>query len=204
MFKDFFKGGEKDKFRWPATAIALIVGLVFLIGGSPFSGGGSSTQPPSPTQMMPAQDNSKENLGSSSSQPNMVSEEQYLANKLRDMLELVDGVGSVQVTVRLESSSRAEYAINTTTGTKTTQEKDQAGGTRVLTEDNDSGQLVLIRIGNGTEIPVLQQETAPNVSGVLVVADGASDPAVKAELFRAVQVGLGVEPQKIMIMAKSK
>ncbi|WP_034638881.1 hypothetical protein [Desulfofalx alkaliphila] len=203
MFKDFFKG-EKDKLRLWALLLAITFGLFLLVGGNPFDNQSTGRQEPPEQARISYQEEDVEYINAASTQPSMVNEEKYLADKLRTMLEMVEGAGRVEVTVRLVSSSRAEYAVNTTTSTKTTQEQDQAGGTRVLTEDNDSGQLVLIRSGNGTEIPVLQQERASNISGVLVVAEGAGDPAIKAQLFRAAQVGLGVEPQKILVLAKSK
>ncbi len=198
MFKDIFKNWEKDKIKWPAVIFALLIGLFLIIDGNPLD---VAEKPAAPLPAAP-QDSVEQTADIQSAQPSMAKEEQYLANKLKEMLEQVEGAGQVEVTVRLKSSSRSEYAINTSTGTKTTQEKDQAGGTRVLTEDTDTGQLVLIRGKDGTEIPVLQQETAPEVSGVLVVAEGAGTPEIKAELFRAVQVGLGVEPQKILVLSK--
>ncbi|MEG6615895.1 hypothetical protein V6C27_05565 [Peptococcaceae bacterium 1198_IL3148] len=195
---------EKFKLKKTETLIllfAFIVGFVLLIGGSPLDM--MENEPPEPVKAGP-QDSQDKEINTTISQPNMMAEEKYLADKLQQMLAMVEGAGDVQVTVRLASSSRSEYAINTSTGTKTTEEKDQAGGTRVQTEGNDTGQLVLIKDNDGKEIPVLQQETAPNVSGVLVVATGASDPAIKTELFRAVRVALGVEPQKILVLPKSQ
>lgn len=197
MNSNFFKNLDKNKMRWLGTVFAVAVGLLLIISGNPFD------QPAPPQDPVQGASESQENKNESSHpQPSTAAEEKYLAEKLQNMLEQVEGAGEVQVTVRLESSSRAEYAINTTTGTKTTQEKDQAGGTRVLTEDTDTTQLVLVRGDNGEEIPVLRQETAPEVSGVLVVAEGAGDPVIKAKLFKAVRVALGVEPQKILVLAK--
>lgn len=193
---------KQKKVETVMIIFAFIVGFTFLIGGSPLDMMGNEP-PPEPIKV-DQENNQDQNVSTTPSQPNMMSEEKYLADKLQQMLGMVEGAGDVEVTVRLASSSRAEYAINTSTGTKTTEEKDQAGGTRVQTEDNDTGQLVLIKGNDGKEIPVLQQETAPNVSGVLVVATGASDPAIKTELFRAVRVSLGVEPQKILVLPKSK
>lgn len=131
----------------------------------------------------------------------MATEEDFMAQRLCQMLEQVAGAGKVKVTIRLENSTRTEYAINTSTGKKTTQEKDQSGGTRTLTEDTDTGQLVLVTRG-GEETPVMSREIAPTVAGVLVVADGADNPRVKAQLFRATQVALGVEPHKVIVMAR--
>ena len=129
----------------------------------------------------------------------MTSQEEFLAEKVRGMLAMVEGAGEVQVAIRLSSSTRSSYAVNATTGRKTTEEKDQGGGTRVISEESDSGQLVLVR-ETGSENPVVEQESAANIAGVLVVARGAAEPQVKARLFRAVETGLGVEPHKILVL----
>ncbi len=125
----------------------------------------------------------------------MVREEKDLAARLQEMLSDIEGAGRVKVTVKLASSNREDYAINTTTGSKTTQEKDQGGGTRTITENTGNNQLVLVR-GDKGETPVVEQELSARVSGVLVVAEGAADPLVKSDLFQAVRISLGVEPQK--------
>jgi stage III sporulation protein AG len=90
--------------------------------------------------------------------------------------------------------------VNTTTGKKTIQERDQSGGTRQTTEDSGSGQLVMNRNGAGGEQPVVERELAPQVAGVLVVAEGAGDSRVRAKLFEATRVAMGIEPQKIVVL----
>lgn len=130
----------------------------------------------------------------------MSAEEEKISKDLCEMLRQVDGAGQVVASVRLSGSSKEEYAVNTTTGKKTTQERDQTGGTRLTTEDNSSSQLVMNRSGTGGEQPVVERETAPQVAGVLVVAEGAGEARVKAKLFEATRVALGIEPQKIMVL----
>ena len=130
----------------------------------------------------------------------MSAEEEKISKKLCEMLRQVEGAGRVEASVRLSGSTREEYAVNTTTGKKTTQERDQTGGTRLTTEDTSSGQLVMNRSGTGGEQPVVEREAAPQVAGVLVVAEGASEARVKAKLFEATRVALGIEPQKIMVL----
>lgn len=187
------KKEQAKKLKFMAAGAVIGIGLLF-IGGL---GDDKPAQTPAPEKKSPSitQDQTEP------IKPAMATEEDYLAQKLCQMLEQVEGAGKVKVTVRLKNSTQTEYAINTSTGKKTTQEKDQSGGTRVLTEDTDTGQLVLVT-RNGEETPVMSKEIAPTIAGVLVVADGASDPAVKAQLFRATQVALGVEPQKVIVMAR--
>lgn len=133
----------------------------------------------------------------------MACQEAAIEEKLRKMLSQVEGAGQVKVTVRLASSSLEEYAVNTTTSHKTTQEKDQGGGTRVTSENTSSDQLVLFRTGQG-EKPVVKQEVAARIAGVLVVADGARDPVVRDRLFRAVRVALGIEPHKVLVLPRER
>lgn len=127
-------------------------------------------------------------------------EEEQIGSKLREMLRRVDGAGRVEVSVRLSGSTREEYAVNTSTGKKTTQERDQTGGSRLTTEDTGSGQLVLNRGSTGGENPVVEREVAPQVAGVLVVAEGAGDSRIKARLFEATRVALGIDPQRILVL----
>ncbi len=130
-------------------------------------------------------------------------EEKALAARLQEMLSEIEGAGRVKVTVKLASSSREDYAINTTTGSKTTQEKDQGGGTRTITENTGNNQLVVVR-GDKGETPVVEQEQSAKITGVLVVAEGAGDPRVKSDLFQAVRVSMGVEPQNILVLPAEK
>lgn len=179
------------KMMW-WLAGAVILGVVLMVMGS--SGGQSS--PPvdekrveagDPAQTMPVQ------------KTMMAAEEDALAAKLQAMLERIEGSGSVKVTVRLASSARESYAVNTATGRKTTLEKDQGGGTRTINENSDSNQLVMARNAKG-DSPMVEMETASRVAGVLVVAGGAGNPGVKERLFEAVRVALDVEPHKILVL----
>lgn len=126
-------------------------------------------------------------------------QERALADELRKGLEYITG-GQVEVQVQLATSTHYDYAINTTTGQQITEETDQDGGSRQITDNNDSRDFV-IKMGNqGLEEPVLEKEVAPEVTGVLVVAEGAEIPEVKNSLFQAVQVALGAEPQNIIVL----
>ncbi|AQS58497.1 hypothetical protein [Desulforamulus ferrireducens] len=184
---------QTKKLKWLAATALLGILLLFM---------GSLGENKAPQNPVPEQNNVVvKQEQQTREQRAMASEEEYLANKLCSMLEEVEGAGKVKVTVRLDTSTQTEYAVNKSMGKKTTQEKDQSGGTRVLTEDTDTDQLVLVT-RNGEETPVMSREIAPSIAGVLVVAEGAHDPRVKAQLFRATQVALGVESHKVIVMAR--
>lgn len=183
----------KDLFRrnlWLAGLAAL--GIVMLL--FPWTGRVQPTEKtPERTELSVAAPSEQAGNG-------MSAEEEKISKKLCVMLRQVEGAGQVEASVRLSGSTREEYAVNTTTGKKTTQERDQTGGTRLTTEDNSSSQLVMNRSGTGGEQPVVEREAAPQVAGVLVVAEGAGEARVKAKLFEATRVALGIEPHKIMVL----
>ncbi|OAT86536.1 hypothetical protein [Desulfotomaculum copahuensis] len=186
---------QKRTFWWLAGLAALGVVLLLLgntghhdpAGKAPGTGGAAPA--PVTQKVQP----------SVSGDSSMGREEVALEDKLQQVLSQVAGAGRVDVTVRLASSQSEDYAVNASTTRKTTQEKDQSGGTRVTTENTDTGQMVLLRENQG-DTPVVRQEQAARIAGVLVVAAGAQDPQVKARLFEAVRVALGVEPQKILVL----
>lgn len=180
----------KKRMWWLAGAVILGFGLIVL--GS----GGSQSAPPLNEKRPEAAEIATEKAAQKTM---MAAEEEALAQRLQDMLERIEGSGSVRVTVRLAASAREAYAINTTAGRKTTVEKDQGGGTRTISENSDSSHLVIARNGKG-DAPVVEMETASRVAGVLVVAGGAGDPRVKERLFEAVRVALNVEPHRIVVL----
>lgn len=128
--------------------------------------------------------------------------EKMLEQRLEHILSQIAGAGTVDVSVFLATGTRYEYAINVSANKRVIDEKDQGGGVRLTTEDNLTDQYVLIRGNQTEEKPVIIQENSPEIQGVLVVADGARDARIKAQLLQAVQVALGLEPHRIQILAR--
>ena len=62
----------------------------------------------------------------------------------------------------------------------------------------------LLRQCNGADRPVMVREAKPTIKGVLVIAAGAADSAVKANLTRAVEAGLGIPTYKITVLPLRK
>lgn len=126
-----------------------------------------------------------------------------LEKRLESTLSQIKGAGQVDVTVFLATGPKYEYAVNVTTNERSINERDQSGGTRVTTETTEDGQLVVIRSEpSGGEAPVVAREYKPEVQGVLVVAEGADNPKIKARLISAVQTALDLETHKIDVQLK--
>lgn len=129
--------------------------------------------------------------------------EEALESKLANLLAQVKGAGTVSVSITLETGGMQEHAKNVIKETKTVQEKDNTGGIRTTTETKESEQVLLSK-ENGADKPVTVREYKPVIKGVLVVAEGAYDSAVKANLTKAVELGLGIPPYKITVMPQRK
>lgn len=124
-----------------------------------------------------------------------------LEAQLAATLTQVQGAGEVVVQVSLEGGGSVSYATNLQQENRTTEEKDGNGLTRSSQETRNEAQVVMAREG-GTERPVVAGQTPPSVRGVLVIASGARDPAVKERLAQAVQVLLGLPAHKVMVLER--
>lgn len=129
--------------------------------------------------------------------------EEALEGKLTNLLSQVRGAGTVSVSITLDSTGSVEHAKNIVRETKTIQEKDHNGGIRTTTEAKESEQVLMSKEGS-TDRPVMVREYKPVIKGVLVVADGAQDSSVKANLTKAVETGMGIPSYKITVLPHRK
>ncbi len=178
---------------WLKICLLGLAGIVLLVIGNTGNAGHQTGEgtPPGEEVVIPAAD-----------QPAAIKkEEDDLAERLQTILRKVEGAGAVEVTVRLAGSTRTEYAVNAATGKRTTEERDKAGANRLTTEDNNNGQVVVVRDGQ-REAAVVEREEAPRILGVLVVADGAIHPDVKDKIFQAARVALGVDAHRVLVLPR--
>lgn len=123
--------------------------------------------------------------------------EKRLEEKIAANLESIKGVGKTKVLVTYNSSLIKEYARDESITKRTSKETDKEGGTRETEEVNESNRLVIA----GNTSPILVVEQRPEVAGVLVIAQGASDPKIKEQIFESVRTLLNIPPSKISVAA---
>lgn len=104
-----------------------------------------------------------------------------LENKLVQTISNIDGVGKTTVAITFADSVKKIYAYETVAET--------SGGT-------EERELVLYK-GE----PIVLKEEMPEILGVVVVAKGATNAAVRLNIVRTVQVLLGVSYDKIEVFA---
>ena len=118
--------------------------------------------------------------------------------KLEDILSKIDGVGDVKVMITYSQTSQTVPLYNEDTTTKDTEETDQSGGTRKVTE-SDSKKDVVFKESNGEKEPITQSIVSPKIEGAIIAAKGASNADVKAKIVQAVEAVTGLATHKIHV-----
>jgi stage III sporulation protein AG len=120
-----------------------------------------------------------------------------LTEELQNILSQVEGAGKVQVSLTLSSDGLKNYARNTKNDLRDTKELDRSGVDRNIKEDNQSSDIA---VSSGTAL--LVEDRAPEVVGVLIVADGAQNGLVKEKLTDATSTLLNISPSQVRVLSR--
>lgn len=195
-------GGPKRirTLRWLLLLGALGAGLIILNGfihlqpAAPADGGLAAGTPSDGTA--PA-------LGRTEPESPFEAVERPLEQRLKEMLENVVGVGTVDVLVTVDSTEETVVERNETRSSQTTQERDRNGGSRSIVSETRDGQVVIYDSGDG-QTPVVTKRIKPRIRGVLIVARGAENAVVRRLITEAVQRGLNVPASRISVVPRKQ
>lgn len=156
------------------------------------------------------QNTSAGNFGGQPEEPAFTvnSYEAFLENRVKEMLAKVEGVGEVDVLIVLKSSEQKVYQTDGRTSHSATREQDSAGGARDITQQEEESSTVLIQ-GNGKDAggstgPLLEKELRPEISGIVISAQGGGIPAVKAEITDAMAALFDLPAHKIKVLKRAE
>lgn len=129
--------------------------------------------------------------------------EKYLEEKTVRVLEDVEGVGEVTVMITLKSDGQKIIEKDQSSSSQTTEEEDSSGGTRSVEDQSSDKTSIYEQSSDGASTPYVSKELAPEVEGVVVIADGGDNAVVAQNITEAVQALFGVEAHKIKIMKRA-
>ncbi|MEB3101446.1 stage III sporulation protein AG [Ferviditalea candida] len=124
-------------------------------------------------------------------------------SRLKEILEKIVGVGEVNVMVNIDSTEEIVVEKNRKDTQQVTDEKDQSGATRHVTDVTQDGEVVLYQV-SGDQTPIVLKKIKPRIRGVLIVARGAENLTVKKLIVEAVERGLDVPSYRISIVPRKQ
>ena len=119
--------------------------------------------------------------------------------RLRELLSQVKDVGQVEVMVTVGSTVRKTVLQDGSRESEQITEQDSAGGSRSSVSERSEGTTVFYDI-QGDSVPYILSETYPEITGVVVIAQGSGTGTVDLDILNAVQVLFDLPAHKIRIM----
>ncbi len=124
----------------------------------------------------------------------------YYENKLKKLLERMEGVGKVEVAITLKSSAEQVILKDTPYSQESLNETDNEGGSRISSNTQKQDETVLITTDSGETIPYVLKELEPSVEGVVVLAQGGGDGNIATKIVNAVGVLFNVPAHKVQVL----
>ncbi|MBQ8298781.1 MAG: stage III sporulation protein AG [Clostridia bacterium] len=127
--------------------------------------------------------------------------EKTLETKLAEILSMINGAGKVDVMISYINEVEKIPMTDTKVTTTVVSEKDSNGGER-KTEETSTEENIIYEETNNLKSPVVKQSILPEIVGVIVVAEGANNIAVKENLIKAVEATVNVPSHRIQVFSK--
>lgn len=127
--------------------------------------------------------------------------EQEKAQELQATLSQIRGAGQIYVQISLAAGPAVQPVTNTRTQETTTSEKAGDNSTRNTTTREIDTTHVTTKDGSQDQLAVSKQVGA-EIAGVLIVADGARNPAVANRLLEAAGAALHIPAHRIQVVPR--
>ena len=124
-------------------------------------------------------------------------EKDSLEVKLENILSNMSGVGNVDVLITYNETEELIPVYNEVDKKSITNETDSQGGTRIVEEIDTSKEVIY----QNEEI-IVQKKIRPKIEGAIIIATGANNSNVKANIINAVEAATGIATHKIQVFEK--
>lgn len=121
--------------------------------------------------------------------------------RLQQVLSCIRGAGRVEVMITYETGKEIVTAMTTNTNTSSSESRSD-GDTSLSSQVNETSQPATRSGTDGSE-PIVLYEKEPEIRGVIVVAEGAADVAVRLDLQRAVCAVLDVPVTAVEVFERT-
>lgn len=118
--------------------------------------------------------------------------------ELKELLGKMEDVGEVDVKIYFKSGEVKVPAIEATSQESITEESDSSGGIRKNNQLTD-GSKVVMSVDGGNNEPYIIQVNKPEITGVLVVAQGATSNKIKYDIQVAISSLYGISIDKVNV-----
>ena len=125
---------------------------------------------------------------------------QSYEKQLESVLAQVEGVGTVQVAVAMESTGKKQVEKDSPEDTSTSSEKGDSGTERTSQTVTTGETTVYEDTGDGGQTPYISSSTYPEIRGVIVVAQGGGNPVIVQQIQEAVMALFHVEAHEIKVL----
>lgn len=165
---------ERDRRRVKGLLLLLALGVTLLCWTRTWPAAGTGEEQPAPQLAETA----------------AAGDTDRLQTQLEAILGQVKGAGAVQVAVWYSAGATAVYA----TESQAASDRRTGDGEEQTSRDD---RVTLAAVGDQ---PVLVRQETAQISGVVVVAEGAGDPRVRERLYAAVKSLLGLRMDQIAVI----
>ena len=101
--------------------------------------------------------------------------------------------------ITYSESSSITPIYNEDTSISNVNETDSSGGVRSTVETDSQKEIIFKENTDGSKEPVTQSVTSPKIEGAVIVASGADDTTIKANIIQAVEAATGLATHKIQV-----
>lgn len=173
--------------KWLLIALA---GVMFVIGSIPISKQDDVNKKKSPDE------------DETYVQQKMDSKEyaSYMEERLKCMIENIDGVGKAKVMITLKSTKEDVILMEKPYSKTQVTENDDTGGNRTTNEISKEQRVIYITESDGTTIPYSIKEKEPEIEGIAIVARGGGDKKKAAVIISMTQALFPVSAHKISVV----
>ena len=146
------------------------------------------------------QKKTQEEVTVQSQEPTDAQIRQSYEKQLESVLSQVEGVGTVQVAVAMESTGKKQVEKDSPEDTSTSSEKGDSGTERTSQTVTTGETTVYEDTGDGGQTPYISSSTYPEIRGVIVVAQGGGNPVIVQQIQEAVMALFHVEAHEIKVL----